>query len=80
MSAPFQLAGIILAACTVLIWNQPAVLLRLAAWLERKGALIIREIRVRALAKAAAQRTYRNAVEYYRERTRPTMTAGGTLR
>ena len=59
--------AIVLAGFTFLIWHQPATLLRVAAWMERGAVWLIRQLRIRAWSKAAADEAYAKSREFHRK-------------
>lgn len=54
-----------LIAIAALIWNQPAMLLDVALFIEHRSARMVRWMRIRAQAKRDANETYRRAHLFY---------------
>jgi hypothetical protein len=52
-----------LGALSLLVWNQPEALMRLAVWIDRR---LVRELRIRALALADSAVAYQRASRWHR--------------
>lgn len=66
MQAFLWMLAFILSGFAILTWNQPMALMALAGWIEHWAAIIVRELRVRALAKEDAMTVYRRAALWHR--------------
>ena len=61
-----RLFAITFIAMAVLTWNDPSALLGLARVIERGSGRLVRELRIRAAAKADARLTYRRSLIWHR--------------